>query len=141
MATRHLCLGKGKVDILFDRQSASLPAAIGQPNSHVTKYQPVRLWVGQMMAGGQGALPHWAPVQGPSTPTGSPWGMTYLTNARQVTQMSSTAHYIPLTLLLGTICSFVSTSPNHIFLHDMKRNVIQTIFPLDQFIHILPPSI
>ena len=30
-----------------------------------------------------GTQPHWAPVQGPSTSTGFPWGMTYLTKARQ----------------------------------------------------------
>ena len=113
--------GEGKVDIFFDRvsQLASLPAAVGQPASHVTKYQPVRLWVGQMVAGGQGAWPHWTPVQDPSTPTGSLWGVTYLTKARQVTQMSSAAYYIPLALLSGTVCSFLSTSPNHIFLHKM----------------------
>ena len=29
-------------------QLASLTATIGQPTSHVTRYQPVRLWVGQM---------------------------------------------------------------------------------------------
>ena len=34
------------------------------------------------VAGGLGASPHWTPVQGPSTPTGSPWGVTYLTKAR-----------------------------------------------------------
>ena len=28
------------------------------------------------VAGGLGAQPHWAPVQGPSPPTGSPWGVT-----------------------------------------------------------------
>ena len=43
--------GEGQFDILFDRQSASLPAAIGQPTSHVTKYQPVWLWVGQIFGG------------------------------------------------------------------------------------------
>ena len=32
---------------------------------------------------GLGAQPHLAPVQGPSTPTGSSWGVTYLTKARQ----------------------------------------------------------
>ena len=104
---------------LIGSQPASLPAAIGQPTSHVTNYQPVRLWVGQMVAGGQGTQPHWAPVQGPSTPTGSPWGLTYLNKAWQVTQMSSAAHYIPLALLSGTICSFLPMSPNHIFLHEM----------------------
>ena len=72
-----------------------------------------------MVAGGQGAQPHWAPVQGPSTPTGSPWGMTYLTRTRQVTQMNSAAHYMSFALLLGTAYSFVSTSPSHIFMHEM----------------------
>ena len=32
-------------------QPASLPASIGQPTSHVTRYQPVRLWVGQIFGG------------------------------------------------------------------------------------------
>ena len=32
-------------------QPVSLPAAIGQPTSHVTRYQPVRLWVGQIFGG------------------------------------------------------------------------------------------
>ena len=35
------------------------------------------------LATGLGAQPHGAPVQGPSTPTGSTWGVTYLTKARQ----------------------------------------------------------
>ena len=35
------------------------------------------------VASGLGSQPHWAPVQGPNTPTGSPWGVTYLTKARQ----------------------------------------------------------
>ena len=35
------------------------------------------------VASGLGTQPHWAPVQGPSTPTGSSWGVTYLTKARQ----------------------------------------------------------
>ena len=46
----------------------SQPAAIGQPTSHVTKYQPVRLLVGQMVAGGQGAWPHWAQSSIPALP-------------------------------------------------------------------------
>ena len=37
-------------------------------------------------------------------------GVTYLTKARQVTQMSSSAHYMTLALLSGTICCFVSMS-------------------------------
>ena len=68
-------------------------------------------------------------------------GVTYLTNARQVTQMSSAALYIPLALLSGTVWSFVSTWPYHIFLHQMYRNAIRTIFSPDQFTHILLPSI
>ena len=35
------------------------------------------------VASGLGAQPHWTPVQGPSTPTGSPLEVTYLTKARQ----------------------------------------------------------
>ena len=57
----------------------------------------------------------------PALPLVLPWGVTYLTKARQVTQMSSAAYYIPMALLLGTICSFVSMSPNHIFLHKMVK--------------------
>ena len=71
------------------------------------------------VAGVLGAQSHWAPVQGPSTPTGSPWGVTYLTKARQVTEMSSAGYYIHLELYLVTVCTFVSTLPNHIFLHAM----------------------
>ena len=73
------------------------------------------LW-GIVMAGGLGAQPHWAPVQGPSTPIGSPWGVT---KARQVTEMSSACYYIHLGLHLVTVCTFVSTRPNHIFLPSM----------------------
>ena len=71
------------------------------------------------VAGGLGAQPHWAPVQGPSTPTGFPWGVTYLAKAKQVTEMSSAGYYIHLALYLVTVCTFVSTLPNHIFLHAM----------------------
>ena len=58
-------------------------------------------------------------VQGPCTPTGFPWGVTYLTKARQVTEMSSAGYYIQLALHLVTVCTFVSMPPNHIFLHAM----------------------
>ena len=67
------------------------------------------------IGGGLEAQPHWASVQGPSTPTGSPWGVTYLTKARQVTEMSSAACYIHLPLHLVMVCTFVSMPPNHIF--------------------------
>ena len=64
------------------------------------------------VAGGLGALPHWPPVQGPSTPTGFP-------KAKQVTEMSSAGHYIHLALYLVTVCTFVSMPPHHIFLPTM----------------------
>ena len=93
------------------------------------------------VAGRLGAQPHWVPVQGPRTPTGSPWGVTYLTKGKQVTEMSSTGYYIHLALFFVTVCTFVPTPPNHIFLHAMLRNVIWTMFSSDQFTHILTPSI
>ena len=59
------------------------------------------------------------PSLGPSTPIGSPWGVTYLAKAKQVTQMSSEGYYIHLALYLVTVCTFLSMLPNHIFLHTM----------------------
>ena len=68
-------------------------------------------------------LPHQgqarAPVEDPITPTGFPWGVTYLAKAKQVTEMSSAGYYIHLELYLVTVCTFVSMLPNHIFLHAM----------------------
>ena len=69
------------------------------------------------VASGLGAQPHWAPVQGPSTPTGSPGGMTYLAKDKQVTEMSSAGYYIHLELYFVTVFTFVSMPPHHIFLH------------------------
>ena len=60
-----------------------------------------------------------APVEGPITPTGFPWGVTYLVKAKQVTEMSSSGYYIHLELYLVTVCTFVSMPPHHIFLHAM----------------------
>ena len=89
------------------------------------------------MASGLEAQPHWAPVQGPSTPTGSPGGVTYLAKAKQVTEMSSAGYYIHLELYFVTVFIFVSMPPHHIFLHAILRNVIWTIVSADQFTHIL----
>ena len=50
------------------------------------------------VASGLGVQPHWAPVEGPSTPTGSPGGVTYLVKAKQVTEMSSAGYFIHLEL-------------------------------------------
>ena len=87
--------------------------------------------------GRTGDPPHWAPVQGTSTPTGSLGGVTYLIETRQVTQMSYAALYKHLALLAVTIYRYVHTSPKHIFLHQMYRNVM-TISTPDQFTQILP---
>ena len=68
-------------------------------------------------------LPHQgqarAPVEDPITPTGFPWGVTYLAKAKQVTEMSSAGYYIHLELYLMTFYTFVSMPPHHIFLHAM----------------------
>ena len=89
-------------------------------------------------------LPHQGqartPFQGPITPTGFLWGVTYLAKAKQVTEMSLVGYYIHLALYLVTVCIFVSMLPNHIFLHTMYRNVMWTMFSPDQFTHILTPS-
>ena len=71
------------------------------------------------VASGLGAQPHWAPVEGPITPTDFPWGVTYLVKAKQVTEMSSAGYYIHLELYFMTVCTFVSMPPHHIFLHAM----------------------
>ena len=84
---------------------------------------------------------HWAHVQCPSTPTGSPGGVTYLAKAKQVTEMSSAGYYIYLELYFVTVFTFVSMPTHHIFLHKIKRNVVWTIFSADQFTHILTVSI
>ena len=67
-------------------------------------------------------------------------GVTYLTKARQVTQMGSSSLYIHLALFSGSVCRFLSMQPNHIFLYQMYRNSMD-YFSLDQFTHILPSSI
>ena len=69
------------------------------------------------VASGLRAQPQWAPVQGPSTPTGSPGGVTYLAKAKEVTEMSSAGYYIDLELYFVTVFTFVSMPPHHIFLH------------------------
>ena len=51
------------------------------------------------------------------------------------------ALYKDLVLLSVTIYSCVYTSPKHIFLHQMYRNAIRTIFTQDQFTHLLPTTV
>ena len=126
--------GKGQVDILLDSQSASQPC--DKMSTNQTSGWSYSWWEenwGPDHIGPQSKIPAL-----PLVPLG---GVTYLTKARQVTQMSSAALYIPLAILSGTFCSFVSTWPNHIFLHQMYRNAIRTVFSPGQFTHILPPSI
>ena len=76
-----------------------------------------------------------------STPTGSPGGVTYLTKAKQVTEMSTVGYYIHLELYFVTVFIFVSMPHHYIFLHTILRNVICTIFSADQFTHILTLSV
>ena len=68
-------------------------------------------------------LPHQgqarANVEGPVTPIGFLWGMTYLAKAKQMTEMSSAGYYIHSELYFVTVCTFVSMPPHHIFLHIM----------------------
>ena len=80
------------------------------------------------VASGLKAQPHWAPVQGPSSPTGSPGGVTYLAKAKQVREMSSAGYYIDLELYFVKVFTFVSMQPHHIFLHAIFRNVIWDYF-------------
>ena len=118
LATRCLCLeGRGGLTCCL---TASQPAAIGKPTSHMQKCQPVRPQVGHIVGGGRtGGPTTLGPSLGSQHSHWFPWVVTLLSKARQVTQMMSAACYIPLALLTGTICSFVSASPNHIFLHQM----------------------
>ena len=82
-----------------------------------------------------GSLTTLGPVQGPSTPTGSPWGVTYLAKAKQVTEMSCAGYYIHLELYFMTVFTFVSMPPHHIFLYTIYRNV-NGIFSLQSNLHI-----
>ena len=113
-------LGEGKVDILFNRQSASQLASCNWPANQPCDKISTCQALGWSDGGRRtGCLTTLGPSPGSQHSHWFPLGVTYLTKARQVTQMSSAAHYILLALLLRTFCSFVSTSPNHIFLHDM----------------------
>ena len=73
------------------------------------------------MASGLGAQPHWAPVQGPSTPTGSPGRMTYLAKAKQVTEMSSAGYYIHLELYFMSFHICIYTTSSHILTCNIKK--------------------
>ena len=80
---------------------------------------------------------HIGPQSRVPAPNGSPGGVTYLANAKQVTEMSSAGYYIHLELYFMTVFIFVFRPPHHIFLHTILRNVIWIIFSADQFMHIL----
>ena len=66
-----------------------------------------------------------------------PWGSDLPSKAKQVTEMRSAGYYIDLELYFVVVFTFVSMPPHHIFLHAILRNIIQTIFSADQFMHIL----
>ena len=94
------------------------------------------------VASGLGAQPHWAPVQGPSSPTGSPGEVTYLAKAKQVTEISSVGYYIDLELYFVTVFTFLSTPLHHIFLHMQYSEMLYGLFSLaDQLMHIITLSI
>ena len=123
----------------------SQPACQLQLASQPAMWQSINLLgfglVRYMVAGGLGAWPHWATVQGPSTPTGSPWGVTYLTKARQVTQ----SELCSLLYTFGTMfrdhlqfCIYAASS--HILACTVEKCYMTMLSP-DQFTHILPPSI
>ena len=98
--------------------------------------------VGENLVKGElGTWPHWAPVQGTSTPTGSLGVVTYLIETRQVIQMSYAALYKHLALFAVTIYRYVHMSLKHIFLHQIYRNAMRSISTPDQFTHILPSTI
>ena len=92
MATRYLCLG-GQVDILFDRQSASMPVAIGQATNHVMKYQLVRLGVCQIFGGREGQVDILFDRQSASQPAAIDQPTRHVTK------------YQPVRLGVGQICS------------------------------------
>ena len=70
-------------------------------------------------------LPHQgqarAPVQGPITPTGFPWEVTYPTKARQVTEMSSGGYFIHLKLSVCPLIGMVKNRKMGIFSQKIGR--------------------
>ena len=68
-------------------------------------------------------------------------GHSKLITTRQVIQITNSALYKHLALLSATVYSCVSTSPHHIFFHQMYGNTVRTISTLDQFTHILPQAV
>ena len=80
------------------------------------------------------------PVEGPITPAGFPWGVTYLAKAKQTTEMSSAGYYIHLELYFMIVCTFVSMPPHHIFLHAMFKTCYMDFF-LCRLIYAYPYTI
>ena len=112
---RHVVTGRVRLKFCV---IGSQPACQLQLASQPAMWQDINLsdfgLVRYLVAGAPGAWLHWAAVQEPSIPTGSPWGVTYLTKARQVKQMSPTASYIHLALCLVTavlyLCCLITYS-------------------------------
>ena len=76
-----------------------------------------------------------------ATPLVPQWGVTYLVETRQVTQMSYAALYKHVALFAVTIYKYLHTPPNHIFLHQIYKNAMRTISTPDQYTHIPPSTI
>ena len=118
------------------RRGIGASGAIGAPRGGgcwgLLQDQGCRECIG--VASGLGAQPHWAPVWAPSTPTGSPGGVTYLVKAKQVTEMSSAGYYIHLELYFMTVFTSVSMPPHHIFLQ--YKEMLYGLFSLQTNLHI-----
>ena len=99
------CIGVGK----WIGSPTTLGPSPGSQDSHWFPFGSDLLHQGQARA----------PVDGPITPTGFPWGVTYLAKAKQVTEMSSSGYYIHLELYFMTVCTFVYMPPHHLFLYTM----------------------
>ena len=84
-------------------------------------------------------LPHQgqarAPVEGPITPTGFPWGVTYLAKAKQETEVSTAGYYIHLELYFMTVaylylCHLITYS------YMQCKEMLYRLFSLQTNLHI-----
>ena len=142
-----MSLPKGRVRLTFcsiGSQPARQLASCNWPAKRsCDKYQPVRLQVGQIVGGRRiGAQPHWASVQGPSTPTGSPWGSDLPDQGPgkwhkwALQPIIYCWHYFQGPFAVLYLCHFITYSC-------MKcRKMLYRLYSLQtNLLHILPPSI
>ena len=135
----HQGTSRGVGGIGGGRWTGSLTTLGPSPGSQHSHWFPLR-----------SDLPHKgqarAPVKGPITPTGFPWGMTYLTKARQVTEMSSAGYYMHLALYLVTVLTcnvkkcymdYVLSRPIHVYPYTINLTYYYTmvLFACNYFSH------